>query len=78
MKEPVIVSADHAAAENIKVAVINKDLEELATEALPMILYFLDDVVAVVVLETDRPLVPFSTCEAFNPNLHTGLLGRRK
>lgn len=38
-----------------------------------MILYFFDDVVAFMKVETDRPLVPASTCEAFNLDLHTGL-----
>lgn len=39
-----------------------------------MVLYLLDDVIAVAELETNRAFVPSSTCKAFNLDLHTGLL----
>jgi hypothetical protein len=74
LQGPLIGSAC-CPAEDIKIAVVNKDLEELAIEALPMIQYFLHYVVALAEIETNRPFFAFSTCEAFNLDVHTGLLG---
>jgi hypothetical protein len=74
LQRPLIGSAC-CPAEDIKIAVVNKDLEELAVEALPMVLYFLHDVVALAEIETNRSFFTFSTFEAFNLDLHPGLLG---
>jgi hypothetical protein len=71
LQGPLIGSACCSAAEDIKIAVVNKDLEELAVEALPMVLDLFDHVVAVVELEADWPFFRFLTSTALHPDLHT-------
>jgi hypothetical protein len=77
LQGPPFSSVSSAVAKDIKIAVVRTNLEILPIESVPVVENFLYDVVALAELETNRAFVPSSTCEAFNLDLHTDLLGLR-
>ena len=74
LQGPLFDSVCSAVAKDIKIAVVRTNLEILPIESVPVVENFLYDVVALADIESNGPFFLFSTSEAFNLDLHTGLL----
>ena len=74
LQGPPFGSVCSAVAKDIKITVVRTNLEIRPIESVPVVENFLYDVVALADIEPNGPFFLFSTSEAFNLDLHAGLL----